>query len=68
MNEQGFVSVTRDEKQQDRRAVGKFHAGGELGPIADRNEFERRLDALPPGQKELAQENARFAELCRYFP
>jgi len=35
--------------------------------IEDRNEFERRLDALPPGQKELAQENARFADLCRYF-
>lgn len=25
------------------------------------------LDALPPDQKELAQENARLADLCRYF-
>jgi len=37
-----------------------------LGLIEDRNEFERRFDALPPDQKELAQENARFADLCRY--
>ena len=67
MNEQGLVSMPKDQKQQHRGAVGKFDAGGELGPIEDRNEFERRLDALPPDQKELAQENARFAELCRYF-
>lgn len=66
MNEQGLVSMPRDGKQQHRGAVGKFEAGGELGP-EDRNEFERRLDALPQDQKELAQENARFADLCRYF-
>jgi hypothetical protein len=59
--------MPKDEKQQHRGAVGKFDAGGELGPIEDRNEFERRLDALPPDQKELAQENARFADMCRYF-
>jgi hypothetical protein len=59
--------MPKDEKQQRRGAIGKFDAGGELGPIEDRNEFERRLEALPPDQKELAQENARFADLCRYF-
>ena len=67
MNEQGLVSMPKDEKQQRRGAVGKFEAGGELGPIEDRNEFERHLGALPPDQKELAQENARFADLCRYL-
>ena len=67
MNEQGLVSMPKDEKQQYRGALGKFDVGGELGPIEDRNEFERRLDVLPPDQKELAQENARFADLCRYF-
>ena len=67
MNEQGLVSMPKDEKQQHRGAVGKFDAGGEFGPIEDRNEFEGRLDALPPDQKELALENARFADLCRYF-
>jgi len=59
--------MPKGEKQQHRGAVGKFDAGGELGPIEDRNEFERRLDALPPDQKELAQENTRFADLCATF-
>jgi hypothetical protein len=67
MNEQELVSMPEDEKQQHRGAIGKFDAGGELGPIEDRDEFERRLDALPPDQKELAQENTHFADLCRYF-
>ena len=66
MNEQGLVCMSKDEKQH-RGAVGKFDAGGELGPIEDRNEYERRIDALPPEQKELAQESTRFAGLCRYF-
>ena len=67
MNEQGLVNMEKDGKQQHRGALGKFDAGGEFGPIEDRNEFDRRLDALPPDQKELAQENARCADLCRYF-
>ena len=58
--------MSKDEKQH-RGALGKFDAGGELGPIEDRDEFERRLDALPPDLKELAQENARLADLCRYL-
>ena len=61
------MSMPKDGRQQHRGAVGKFDAGGEFGPIEDRNEFERRLDSLPPDQKELAQENACFADLCRYF-
>jgi hypothetical protein len=67
MNEQALMSTPKDGKQHHGGAAGEFDAGGEFGPIEDRNEFERRLDALPPDQKELAQENARFADLCRYF-
>lgn len=58
--------MPNDEKRR-RGTIDKFEVGGELGPIQDRNALERRLDALPPDQKELAQENARFADLCRYF-
>ena len=47
--------------------IVKFDAGGEFGAIDDRNELERRLYALPPDQKEMAQEKARLADLCRYF-
>jgi len=46
MNEQGLVSMPKDERQQHRGAVGKFDAGGELGPIEDRNEFEPEQNPL----------------------
>ncbi len=48
-------------------ALDKFEPGGESGPLDDRNEFEQRLHSLPLGQKELAQESTRFADLCQYF-
>ena len=67
MNEPGVMSITKDEKPQPRGTAGNFDAGEEFGAIDDRNELERRLYALPPDQKELAQENARLADLCRYF-
>lgn len=67
MKKQGLMSMPKDGKQQHRGAVGQFDLGGQFGPIEDRHEFERRLDALPPDQKELAHENARLADLCRYF-
>jgi len=55
--------------QQDhvRRAQGKFEPGGDLGPIEDRNEYERRINALPPDEKELAEESTRMADLSQYF-
>jgi hypothetical protein len=48
-------------------ALDKFERGGELGAIGDRNERVQRLNSLPAGQKELAEESARFADLCQYF-
>ena len=58
--------MPRDEKRR-RGTIDKFEVGGQYGPIDDRNEFERRLNSLPPEEKELAQEGTRFADLCRYF-
>lgn len=55
------------DKERRRGTIDKFEVGGQYGPIEDRNEFERRLSSLPPEEKELAQESARFADLCRYF-
>jgi hypothetical protein len=37
------------------------------GPIHDRLEYERRLHALPPGRREMAQELTRYADTCQYF-
>jgi hypothetical protein len=47
--------------------LDRFESGADLGPIEDRNEYDKRLNSLPPGEKELAQESARFADLCQYF-
>jgi hypothetical protein len=47
-----------------KRALDRFESGGDLGPVEDRNQYDERLDSL---EKELAQESARFADLCQYF-
>lgn len=49
-----------DERSQPKNtegALNKFEPGGALGPIEDRNEYEQRLNALPPDQNQLAQES-----------
>jgi hypothetical protein len=48
-------------------ALARFESGGDLGPVEDRNEYDQRLKSLPAGEKELAEESARFADLCQYF-
>jgi hypothetical protein len=59
--------------QQNKPAVtvqgslGRFLAGGELGAIEDPQEYERRMRALPPAQREFAEEGTRFANLWQYF-
>jgi len=50
-----------------RGMLDKFETGSESGPIEDRAEREQRLNQLPPGERELAHENARLADLCQYF-
>jgi len=61
-----------EDKEENRSkpksmALDKFEPGGELGPLDDRKEYEQRLNSLPAEQKELAEETARFADLCQYF-
>jgi hypothetical protein len=53
--------------KQESSALDKFGPGGEFGVIEGRNEREQRLNSLPAGEKELADESARFADLCQYF-
>ena len=48
-------------------SLGRFSAGGELGAIEDPQEYERRMRALPPAQREFAEEGTRFANLWQYF-
>lgn len=45
----------------------RFEYGGEACAIANRTEYEKRLNALNPDEKELARECTRLADLCQYF-
>jgi hypothetical protein len=57
--------MSKDEQQNPSNR----HSGAldKLAPFDDRNQYEQRLNSLPAGQKELAEESARFADLCQYF-
>ena len=56
--------MSKEEKPKNTTgALARF----DLGPVEDRNEFDQRLKTLPAGKKELAEESARFADLCHYF-
>jgi hypothetical protein len=66
-----FENMSKHDRGNQPRntegALDRFEPGGALGPIEDRNEYEQRLNALPPGQNQLAQESTRLADLCQYF-
>jgi hypothetical protein len=49
------------------KLLQKFQLGGDLGPIEDRDEWEQRVQAHAPQDRELLQELTRFADLWRYF-
>ena len=57
----------RNQPRNTEAVLDRFEPGGTLGPIEDRNEYEQRLNALPPDQNQLAQENTRLADLCQYL-
>src|SRR5262249_36966978 len=45
----------------------RFEKDGDLGPIEDRNEWDKLVESKPPEERELVKELARFADLWRYF-
>ena len=60
--------MSKEEKSKNTTgALDRFGSGGDLGPVEGRNEYDQRLESLPAGEKELAEESARFADLCQYF-
>ena len=56
-----------DETKNLPGNFNRFEPGRELGPIDDRNEYEQRFETLVAGERELAQESTRLADLCQYF-
>src|SRR5580765_407530 len=67
-NSKGAQKMTKEEQSKETTgALVRFGSGGDLGSVEDRNEYDQRLKSLPAGKKELAEESARFADLCQYF-
>jgi hypothetical protein len=56
-----------DGRKNSQGNLNRFESGGELGPIEDRTEYEKRLNELSPNEKEIANKSARLADLCQYF-
>jgi hypothetical protein len=59
--------VQNDLVVEVMRLLQKFQPGGDLGPIEDRVEWEKRVQSHAPQERELLQELTRFADLWRYF-
>src|SRR5580765_516817 len=67
-NSKGAQKMTKEEQSKETTgALARLGSGGDLGPVEDRNEYDQRLKSLPADTKELAEESARFADLCQYF-
>jgi hypothetical protein len=53
--------MSKEEQQTKRESapgsLAKFLPGGEFGPMTNRQEYEQRLNALPPEQRESAEES-----------
>jgi len=49
------------------RLFKRFALEGDLGPLEERSEWEKLVDAQPPEQRELLEELAHFADLWRYL-
>jgi hypothetical protein len=58
--------MTEDHKQK-KPSLDQFEPGGILGPIKDRESRDQRIKSLPPEEQLLAEECAKFADLCQYF-
>lgn len=51
----------------EKGSMKRFLPGGEFGAIEDPQEYERRMNSLPPAQRAFAEEGTRFANLWQYF-
>jgi len=67
----GLENMSKEEQQTKRESatgsLAKFLPGGEFGPMTNRQEYEQRVNALPPEQREFAEESTRFADIWQYF-
>jgi hypothetical protein len=64
---EGRKSAMTEDKKPKTSHLDRFEPGGDLGPIEDREMREQRMKSLPAEEQALAEECARFADLCQYF-
>lgn len=56
-----------EKSRKAQQGFGGFESGGDLTALDNHSARGERLNRLPETEKELAQESARFADLCQYF-
>jgi len=68
------MSNSNDQKQHDQDVSTRmeeirkqFQPGGKLAPINDLTEYERQMNGLPSGERELAHEVTIYANMCQFF-
>ena len=63
------MSKQEDQSEQGSKTgiLNKVLPVGQLGPLTDRQKYEQRVSALPPEQREFAEESSRFADIWQYF-
>jgi hypothetical protein len=63
------MSKQKEQSTQASRTghLTKLLPGGEFGPMTNRQEYEQRVNALSPEQREFAVESTRFADIWQYF-
>ncbi len=61
------MSEDKMQLKNKKGVLDMFEPGNQFGAINNRNEYDQRLNGLPPDQRELSQESARLADLSHYF-
>ena len=57
----------KQDSPKKPEGIGRFESGGDLEALEPRLAREERVNLLPSPEKNLAEESARFADLCQYF-
>ena len=62
-----MTNSNESKKPEQVRGTDRFRQKGIPEQISSREERQVRLNSLPDGERELAEETARFADLCQYL-
>ena len=57
----------KPDSPKAKEGIGRVEPRGDLEALEARSAREERVNPLPSPEKNLAEESARFADLCQYF-